>query len=420
MDNLTHSLIGLATGELCYSSQKRISKKSEELTRPTLLIVSVVANNMPDLDIFLNRIYQGPLNNLLQHRGFTHTLVGAIPQTAILMIFVWLTRFISRRKKLSFFSWKVIAATSILGLFTHILADSWNSYGVHPFWPFSNTWYYGDAIFIAEPWIWITLLAGLFSISKRVTTKYIYSALVIAIFAFILKKGLIPLPILAAIAIWGILVFLFINWQTEDRKPLFSILGLAFIVLAFHGTGQFVRAHAQEAAWQKDPEAKLLDMIISPLPGNFLCWSLLTVKVLGDPPVYKLQSGYMTNWPAFLSPEDCMNQMKLGNANESRIKKSPNDDPKVIWTHSFKTPLEKFTALYNEDCLFREFLKFARAPYFISRKQEVQFGDYRFEHIGARNFSQMTFPRVRESADCPKNLFPWGYPRTDLIGTFNK
>jgi hypothetical protein len=29
---------------------------------------------------------------------------------------------------------------------------------VHPFWPLDNRWYYGDLIFILEPWIWVAIL----------------------------------------------------------------------------------------------------------------------------------------------------------------------------------------------------------------------------------------------------------------------
>ena len=35
-----------------------------------------------------------------------------------------------------------------LGAVLHIFVDSWNSYGVHPFWPISSRWIYGDFVFI--------------------------------------------------------------------------------------------------------------------------------------------------------------------------------------------------------------------------------------------------------------------------------
>ena len=44
---------------------------------------------------------------------------------------------------------------------SHILLDFTNSYGVRPFWPFSERWYSWDIVFIVEPIMWILLLGGL-------------------------------------------------------------------------------------------------------------------------------------------------------------------------------------------------------------------------------------------------------------------
>ncbi len=40
----------------------------------------------------------------------------------------------------------------------HLALDFSNNYGVHPFWPVSNRWFYGDAIFIVEPWFWVVAI----------------------------------------------------------------------------------------------------------------------------------------------------------------------------------------------------------------------------------------------------------------------
>ncbi len=36
----------------------------------------------------------------------------------------------------------------------HIAMDFTNNYGVHPFWPVDNRWFYGDSVFIIEPLFW--------------------------------------------------------------------------------------------------------------------------------------------------------------------------------------------------------------------------------------------------------------------------
>jgi inner membrane protein len=52
----------------------------------------------------------------------------------------------------------LLAATSIL---THPLLDFMNTYGMRWLMPFVDRWYYADALFIVDPWIWAALTAGM-------------------------------------------------------------------------------------------------------------------------------------------------------------------------------------------------------------------------------------------------------------------
>ena len=47
-----------------------------------------------------------------------------------------------------------------VGLLMHGALDALLSYGMRPFLPFDAKWYYGDVIFVADPWVWIILGAG--------------------------------------------------------------------------------------------------------------------------------------------------------------------------------------------------------------------------------------------------------------------
>ena len=49
---------------------------------------------------------------------------------------------------------------SCLGGLGHTLMDFTNTYGVRPFLPFSRQWFYGDLVFIVDPWIWLILGSG--------------------------------------------------------------------------------------------------------------------------------------------------------------------------------------------------------------------------------------------------------------------
>ena len=51
----------------------------------------------------------------------------------------------------------LLAGVSVL---THPILDSLNTYGVRWLMPFSQRWFYGDVLFIVDPWLWIVLALG--------------------------------------------------------------------------------------------------------------------------------------------------------------------------------------------------------------------------------------------------------------------
>src|SRR3954447_5250 len=48
-----------------------------------------------------------------------------------------------------------------LGTLSHPLLDFMNTYGVRFLEPASHRWFYGDILFIVDPWIWIAMILGL-------------------------------------------------------------------------------------------------------------------------------------------------------------------------------------------------------------------------------------------------------------------
>jgi inner membrane protein len=47
-----------------------------------------------------------------------------------------------------------------VGVLSHVAMDWLNNYGVRLLMPFSSRWFYGDSVFIVDPWLWLTLAAG--------------------------------------------------------------------------------------------------------------------------------------------------------------------------------------------------------------------------------------------------------------------
>ena len=99
------------------------------------MVCLVVGSNLPDADLLYSSVGGGPLTYVLQHRGYTHTLVGALCGAALLWFacLLWL-RYRHLRATAVEQTW--IAAAGVTGVLLHLAMDYTNSYGVHPFWPF--------------------------------------------------------------------------------------------------------------------------------------------------------------------------------------------------------------------------------------------------------------------------------------------
>jgi inner membrane protein len=162
MDNLTHSLVGLAA-----------AKAGLEKLSPGATAVCVLAANAPDLDIVA--ALGGKWFYLHHHRGITHSFVG----TLALALFIpslfyaldWLIARIRKREPRVKFVGLLIA--SLIVSASHPLMDWTNNYGVRPFLPWSGEWYYGDLVFIIDPWLWLLVGGASFLLTSKRTWQVI-------------------------------------------------------------------------------------------------------------------------------------------------------------------------------------------------------------------------------------------------------
>ena len=66
---------------------------------------------------------------------------------------------------------------SVIAVATHPLLDFMNSYGMRWLMPFSGRWFYADALFIVDPWIWAGLTAGFVLARRRLSVRPATAAL---------------------------------------------------------------------------------------------------------------------------------------------------------------------------------------------------------------------------------------------------
>lgn len=151
MENLCHTLTGWAL------ARAGLGKLS-----PLATATCIVGANLPDVDVVT--LLWGDLTYLEHHRGVTHALPGLAAQAVLLPLVVWA---IGRRHARGHPSkpqarfWGLFVA-SAAGLASHFVLDWTNSYGVRPLLPYDRTWYYGDLVYIVDPWLWLLLGGALF------------------------------------------------------------------------------------------------------------------------------------------------------------------------------------------------------------------------------------------------------------------
>jgi inner membrane protein len=56
--------------------------------------------------------------------------------------------------------WWPLLLLSYVGVLSHVFLDYLNNYGVRLLSPWSNQWFYGDTLFIVDPWLWLALGFG--------------------------------------------------------------------------------------------------------------------------------------------------------------------------------------------------------------------------------------------------------------------
>jgi inner membrane protein len=232
MENLTHSLVGLAA-----------AKAGLERLSPGATALCIVAANAPDADVVTT--YWGRWVYLHHHRGITHSIVGALTLAILLpVLFYGSEKVIALiRGKPSRFKLQGLLIASLLVMATHPLLDWTNNYGVRPFLPWSGQWYYGDLVFIVDPWLWLVLGGACFLLTARgwLRTGFwslLALALTSAIVLLPLRAGGPAIPLFVRVAwVVGVIAFLVARLIHLDKRwgSRIAMAALCFVVVYWGG-----------------------------------------------------------------------------------------------------------------------------------------------------------------------------------------
>jgi inner membrane protein len=115
--------------------------------------------------------FAGPAADLEWRRGWTHGVLALalLPfiLTLALLIVHWATGWRRRWSSSASVSSRQLLLLSGIAVLSHPILDTLNTYGVRWLMPFSDEWFYGDTLFIIDPWVWFVLGVGVLSSIRR-------------------------------------------------------------------------------------------------------------------------------------------------------------------------------------------------------------------------------------------------------------
>lgn len=383
-------------------------REERKPVRAAAYLVSALGNNLPDTDIVYSWMDgPKPLGSLLHHRGHTHTLAFALPMALLLGWAVW-SWFRRRHADTGAPEQRLLFGLALFGPVLHLLMDFGNNYGVHPFWPVTGAWFYGDSIFIVEP-LWLAVLVPI--LSRTLDRRWLRVVIGVALVAVLVAYWFLPmfswtarLCLLAVTALSG-----YVAWQaTPIQRALYGAGAALAVALVFVVCSQLAKAQLRDAAMASFPAMTVHDVSTAPLPGNPTCWEGLlageqggTYRVLRA--TVSLGAGPPTACQAGADVEPTAPVMWL----------TRPDRQGVHWRSEYRADVAALSKLRHDDCRFRALLRFARLPY-VNATGRIA-GDLRYDRSPSLDFSDVELPASATSGACPRLVPGWGEPRAELF-----
>jgi inner membrane protein len=275
MDNLTHSLVGLAA-----------AKAGLDKLSPASTALCLIAANAPDSDISV-LLFGDRWTYLKHHRGITHAIVGAVCLAVVLpLIFYGVDLLVARWKRRG-------PKVKLEGLFiasfivtaTHPLLDWLNNYGVRPLLPWSSQWAYGDLIYIIDPFLWLLFGGASFLLtSKTKLQKICWAALgtlttLLVVFGPVRRQDLANPRLLVAVWMLALLFFVLMFFIKADRRWGHRIALWAFVIAGVYLLGLTVthrsavaKAQAHAASIASEQGETVVRLAVMPTLANPFRW----------------------------------------------------------------------------------------------------------------------------------------------------
>jgi inner membrane protein len=297
--------------------------------------------------------------------------------------------------------WLIVATT----LASHLLLDSLNNYGVHPFYPIDSAWYFADAVFIFEPSLWLIL--GIFAAANAASRMArLAAALPIVLLPVAMASlGLVPIESVVLLGIVGAAFAASVRRMSARARAGMALVATLLILAGLFGTSHLARTAARTAL-TSETRGTFVDVILTPNPSAPLCWGVIGVELNEARGQYVLWRGTLSLAPEWKRPTTCASH-RLAEPTAARL----IGNGRLALRDEMRQPLRQLRDLAQRDCWTRAWLQFGRAPVIAGGA----IFDLRFAEGARRNFTSMPIHPRGPATGCPSNLPNWGMPRADLL-----
>lgn len=407
MDNVTHTIIGTLVGEVAARVAPSQRSTLPENTRRNLCVtLAALGSNLPDADL-LYSFFDGKIGYLLHHRGHIHTVLIALLLAAATLA---VTRWWLRRRGLQASSqdYALLAAVLSFTPLLHIAMDFTNNYGVHPFWPVDNRWFYGDSVFIIEPLFWAAC-APLAFIFKTHIARFAVLLLMVAAIALCFFSGMVPQPLAVAYSLL-VAAMLLIGQRTPANVALTASVAVWLGATAmFVITANLARSRVDAIAAQLFPDGTMLDRIVTPMPVNPLCWEVMTLQREADNAV--LRRAMLALKPAWLTADQCLSRSLDIEITAPLVPVPKESTEQLKWYGEIGTPIAQLVEIARNNCEAAAAFRFIRMPWVANVKEGLVLGDLRYDREPELGFAEFA---ITDKPNCPAFEPKWLEPRRDL------
>lgn len=356
MDNVTHSLVGLVA-----------SKVGLERLSPKTTAVCILAANAPDSDI-VALLFGDRWTYLHHHRGITHSIVGTLVLALIVPVaFYLLDRLVAGiRKRQSSIRLKGLLAASLVVSATHPLMDWTNNYGVRLLLPWSPRWFYGDLVFIVDPFLWLALGGAAFLLTSRAKWQLVFwiaGALFLTYVIMVVSIGFGPDPYFVRRALWlivltGLVVAFKLKvgqkWGHQIAIAAFVMILLYWGGLAFLHTLALSEARTRASIIAIQNGEAVTDVAAMPTLANPFQWQCV---VETEKAAYRFELSLLNRRAALGDPD---REDRAEPPGSPAVERAAQDRRAQIFLEFARFPVVR---VVDADCLTRTLVQFADLRY---------------------------------------------------------